>query len=225
MALAYQLDFSPILDSWQMLADGLWLSVRLAAIAMALGTLAAVALALGKLSGIRWLRVAINGYIELIRNTPLLIQVFFVYFGLPALGVRFRPDTAAVIALVINAAAYTTEIIRAGIESIDRGQIDAGLAIGLRRLQVFRHVVLRPALRAVFPALTSQFNVLLLSTSIVSAISVNELTHEAEYINSLTYRSFEVYISVGVIYFVTSWLFSLLFAALRRVLFTYPDPQ
>ena len=134
-------------------------------------------------------------------------------------------DTAAVIALVINAAAYTTEIIRAGIESIGRGQIDAGLAIGLRRLQVFRHVVLRPALKAVFPALTSQFNVLLLSTSIVSAISVNELTHEAEYINSLTYRSFEVYISVGVVYFVTSWLFSLLFAFLHRVLFAYPDPQ
>jgi len=92
-------------------------------------------------------------------------------------------------------------------------------------LQVFRHVVLRPALKAVFPALTSQFNVLLLSTSIVSAISVNELTHEAEYINSLTYRSFEVYISVGVVYFVTSWLFSLLFAFLHRVLFAYPDPQ
>ncbi len=90
-------------------------------------------------------------------------------------------------------------------------------------MQVFRLVVLRPAFKAVYPALTSQFNVVLLSTSIVSAISANELTHEAEYINSLTYRSFEVYITVGVIYFVTAWAFSLVFARLRRVLFAYPD--
>jgi polar amino acid transport system permease protein len=223
--MAYQLDFSPILESWDTLAAGLWLSIRLAAIAMAIGTLIAVVLAMGKLSRVRWLRLVINGYIELIRNTPLLVQVFFVYFGMPALGIRFPPDTAAVIALVINAAAYSTEIIRAGIESIGKGQIEAGLAIGLHRLQVFRHVILRPALKAVYPALTSQFNIVLLSTSIVSAISANELTHEAEYINSLTYRSFEVYITVGVIYFVTSWLFSLLFAALYRVLFAYPDPH
>jgi len=221
--VAYQFDFSPVLDSWDTLAAGLWLSIRLAAIAMALGTAAAITLAVGKLSGVRWLRLAIDAYIELIRNTPLLVQVFFVFFGLPALGIRFTPDTAATIALTVNAAAYATEIIRAGIESVGRGQIEAGLAVGLHRLQVFRHVVLVPALRAVFPALTSQFNVVLLSTSIVSAISANELTHEAEYINSLTYRSFEVYITVGVIYFVTSWLFSLLFATIHRTIFAYPD--
>lgn len=221
--MGYQLDFSPILESWDTLAVGLWLSIRLAATAMALGTLAAIVLALGKLSGIRWLRLVIDGYIELIRNTPLLVQVFFVFFGLPALGVRLAPDTAAMVALTVNAAAYATEIIRAGIESVARGQIEAGLAIGLRRLQVFRLIVLVPALKAVFPALTSQFNVVLLSTSIVSAISANELTHEAEYINSLTYRSFEVYITVGVVYFVTSWLFSVLFASLDRRLFAYPD--
>jgi len=221
--VGYQLDFSPIFASWDTLAAGLWLSVRLAAISMGLGTLAAVALAMGKLHGGRALRFAINGYIELIRNTPLLVQVFFVYFGLPALGVRFRPDTAAVIALVINAAAYTTEIIRAGIESVRRGQMEAARALGLRGFQVFRLVVLRPVFKAVYPALTSQFNVVLLSTSIVSAISANELTHEAEYINSLTYRSFEVSITVGVMYFVTAWAFSLAFARLHRVLFAYPD--
>ena len=221
--MGYQLDFTPILDSWDTLAAGLWLSVRLAAIAMGIGTLAAILLALGKISGGRWLRFAIDAYIELIRNTPLLVQVFFVYFGLPALGIRFTPDVAAVIALVINAAAYSTEIIRAGIQSISRGQIEAAGALGLRRAQVFRLVVLRPAFKAVFPALTSQFNVVLLSTSIVSAISANELTHEAEYINSLTYRSFEVYITVGIIYFVTAWLFSMVFARAYRVLFAYPD--
>jgi polar amino acid transport system permease protein len=223
--VSYHFDFSPILDSWDTLAAGLWLSIQLAAVAMAIGTFAATILALAKLSGVRALRLLVDAYIELIRNTPLLAQVFFVYFGLPAFGVRFRPDTAAIIALAINAAAYTTEIIRAGVESVERGQIEAGLAIGLRRMQVFRLVVLRPALRAVYPALTSQFNIVLLGTSVVSAISANELTHEAEYINALTFRSLEVYITVGVIYFVTSWLFSLLFGRLYRILFAYPDPQ
>ncbi len=219
----YEFDFSPVFDAFPSLFLGLWLTIRLAAISMALGLAIAIVLAVAKQAGNRATRMAINAYIELIRNTPLLVQVFFVYFGLPAVGIRLRPDVAAVVALVINAAAYTTEIIRAGIESIGRGQIEAGLAIGLHRLQVFRHVVLRPALKAVFPAITSQFNIVLLSTSIVSAISANELTHEAEFINSLTFRSFEVFAVIGAMYFITSRLFSLLFAGIYRVAFSYPD--
>jgi len=202
---------------------GLWLSVRLAALATAIGLVIAIVLAFGKLSAGRPVRLLIDAYIEIVRNTPLLVQVFFVYFALPVTGLRLRPDAAAMLALVINAAAYMTEIIRAGIGSIHRGQTEAGLALGLRRVQVFRLVVLRPALRAVFPALASQFNVLLLGTSVVSAISASELTHEADYITSLTYRSFEVYSVVGVIYFVTSWAFSVLFGLAGRRLFAYPD--
>jgi polar amino acid transport system permease protein len=218
----YQLDYGPVLDAFGPLMGGLFLSIRLAVIAMAIGVVIAVVLAAAKLSSGRVVRGLINAYIEVIRNTPLLVQVFFVFFALPAIGVRLRPDMAAVVALVVNAAAYMTEVIRAGIESVRRGQVEAGLALGLRRAQVFRLIVLRPALRAVFPALGSQFNIILLGTSVVSAISANELTHEAEYINSLTFRSFEVYTAVGAIYFVTSWLFSLLFAALERRLFAYP---
>ena len=224
--MGYTLDFSPVFDAFGALLWGLWLSVRLASVSMAIGVVIAIVLALGKLSGGRAIRLAINAYIEIVRNTPLLVQVFFVYFALPVMtGLRLRPDAAATLALVINAAAYMTEIIRAGIESIDRGQIEAGLALGLRRWQVFRLIVLRPALRVVFPALGSQFNVLLLGTSVVSAISATELTHEAEYINALTYRSFEVYSVVGVIYFVTSWAFSVLFGLAERRLFAYPDAR
>ena len=223
--MGYTLDFSPVFDAFGSLMLGLWLSVRLASMATAIGLVIAIVLALSKLNGGRAVRLAINAYIEIVRNTPLLVQVFFVYFALPVTGLRLRPDAAAMLALVINAAAYMTEIIRAGIQSIHRGQTEAGSALGLRRLQVFRLIVLRPALRAVFPALASQFNVLLLGTSVVSAIAANELTHEAEYINSLTYRSFEVFIVVGVIYFVTSWAFSVLFGVAERWLFAYPDSQ
>ena len=223
--MGYTLDFSPVFDAFGSLMLGLWLSIRLAAVASAIGLGIAIVLAFGKLNGGRAVRLSINAYIEIVRNTPLLVQVFFVYFALPVTGLRLRPDAAATLALVINAAAYMTEIIRAGIQSIHRGQIEAGLALGLRRLQVFRRIVLRPALRAVFPALASQFNVLLLGTSVVSAIAANELTHEAEYINSLTYRSFEVFIVVGVIYFLTSWAFSVLFGVVERWLFAYPDTQ
>jgi polar amino acid transport system permease protein len=219
----YQLDYTPVFDAFGALMGGLWLSVRLAVLAMAIGVAIAAVLAAAKLSGPRGLRWAINAYVEVIRNTPLLVQVFFVFFALPAIGLRLRPDAAAVVALVVNAAAYMTEVIRAGIQSVRRGQMEAGYALGLGRLQVLRLVVLRPAMRAVFPALASQFNIILLGTSVVSAISANELTHEAEYITSLTFRSFEVYSAVGVIYFVTSWLFSLLFGAMQRRLFAYPD--
>lgn len=221
--MGYTFDYSVVFDAWQALLNGAWLSVRLAVIAMSIGLALSVVLAVGKLSGPRPVRLLIDAYIEVVRNTPLLVQVFFVYFGLPAVGIRLPPDTAAVVALVVNAAAYTTEIIRAGIESINKGQIEAGLAIGLHRLQVLRYVVMRPAMKVVFPAVTSQFNVVLLSTSIVSAIAANELTHEAEFLNSLTFRSFEIYTVVAVMYFIMSALFSLLFAGIYRLLFSYPD--
>jgi polar amino acid transport system permease protein len=220
--VSYVVDFTPVFDASGQLARGLWLSVRLAALSTAIGGAIALALAAAKLSGRRVLRAPVDAYVELIRNTPLLVQVFFVFFGLPALGLRLRPDSAALVALVLNAAAYMTEIMRAGIESVGRTQVEAGLALGLHRGQVFRLIVLIPALRAVYPALTSQFNVLLLGTSVVSAISADELTHVGEYIVSLTYRSFEVFLVIGAIYFVSSWAFALLFGLVQRRLFAWP---
>ena len=221
--MGYQLDFSAAYENWDVLLAGLWLSIRLAATATAAGTAAAVPLALCKLSGGRTVRLAVSAYVEVVRNTPLLVQVFFVYFALPGIGLRLRPDAAAIVALAANTAAYEAEIIRAGLQAVPRGQIEAGRALGLRPLQVFRLVVLRPAIKAVYPALTSQFNVVLLGTSVVSAIAAAELTHEAETIISLTFRSFEIYAVVGAIYLVTAWGFGLLFSAAYKRLFSYPD--
>ncbi|HEY0832698.1 MAG TPA: amino acid ABC transporter permease [Azospirillum sp.] len=219
----YTFQFDAVFASWDYLLTGAWLTVRLSFGAMALGLVVAILCALGKTSGPRPVRWLINAYIEVIRNTPFLVQIFLIFFGLPSMGIRLSPDTAALIAMVVNVGAYATEIIRAGIESIQKGQIEAGLALGLKPLQVFRYVVLKPALRTVYPALTSQFILLMLSSSVVSAISADELTSVANNIQSQTFRSFEIYIVVTAMYLCLAMMFSALFAGIYRIVFAYDD--
>lgn len=221
--MGYDFQFGVLLDHEGALLDGAWLTVRLSATAMVLGLIVAVICALGRTSGPKWVRWPIGAYVELIRNTPFLVQIFLIFFGLPAVGLRLSPNAAALTAMVVNVGAYATEIIRAGIESIHRGQIEAGLALGLKPLQVFRYVVLKPALRTVYPALTSQFILLMLSSSVVSAISAEELTSIANNIQSQTFRAFEVYIVVTVIYLFLSMAFSAVFGVIYRSVFAYAD--
>src|SRR5450432_4381716 len=152
---------------------------------------------------LRWLTMS---FVELIRNTPFLVQIYFIFFALPLAGVRLNPTVTAIIALGVNGGAYAIEIIRGGVQSINKGQIEAGLALGLHKLQIFRLIVLKPALRAIFPSLASQFILLTLTTSIASAISAYELTSVARRIESDSFRSFEVYGTVTLLYLAMSWL-------------------
>jgi ABC-type amino acid transport system permease subunit len=152
-----------------------------------------------------------------------LVQIFFIYFGLPAVGISFNPNPAALVALTINVGAYGTEIIRAGIESVHWGQVEAGIALGLKRVQIFRYVILKPALRAVYPALTSQFIFLMLTTSVVSVISATDLAAAGNDVNSETFASFETYIVVTAMYLVMSTILSALFTAIQRMAFRYPQ--
>jgi len=168
---------------------------------------------------LRWLVI---GFVELIRNTPFLVQIFFLYFALPLAGIRLDPTPTAIIALGINGGAYAIEIIRGGVQSISKGQMEAGLALGLHKAQVFRLIILKPALRAIYPSLTSQFVLLTLSTSIASAISAYELTSVSQRIESESFRSFEVYFTVTIFYLVISWLMMRLFALFSARYFTYP---
>ena len=150
------------------------------------------------------------------------MQLFF-FFALPAIGLRWSPYTAALTAMVINLGAYATEIIRAGIESIPKGQIEAGLALNLKHHQIFRLIILKPALRAIFPALTSQFILLMLSSAVVSVISADDLTSVAANLQSQTFRSFEIYIVVALIYLALAMAFQSLFRLAYRRFLTYPD--
>lgn len=221
--MSYRFQFGQVFAAWPDLLHGTWITIQLSLTATVLGLVVAIACAWGKTSGPGWLRLAINAYIELIRNTPFLVQLFFFFFALPAIGLRWTPHTAALVSMVVNLGAYATEIIRAGIEAIPKGQIEAGLALNLKRWEIFRFVVLKPALKTIYPALTSQFILLMLSSSVVSVISADDLTSVAANIQSQTFRSFEVYIVVTVIYLALSLAFSALFKLVYQTCLNYPD--
>ncbi|CAO3440800.1 amino acid ABC transporter permease [Azospirillum endophyticum] len=220
--MTYRFDFSVLLPYWEQLLRGCWLTVLLSAIAITAGLTIGVLTALAKQSRHAPVRLAATCYIETIRNTPFLVQVFFMYFGLPALGLSFQPWSAAVLALSLNCGAFSAEVIRGGIDAIPRGQTEAGTALGLKPLQVFRFIILKPALRIIFPALSGQFVLALLTTSIVSSISAEELTSIAQSIDTLTFRSFEIYIVTTVLYLLMSLGFATFFKAVNRVYFSYP---
>jgi polar amino acid transport system permease protein len=215
----YVFQFGVVWRDIDRLLLGAWLTVRLSAAAMVLGLLVGVACAWAGGTRSRLLRGAVRAYVEAIRNTPLLVQLLLVYLGLPSLGIRLTPGQAALLAMVVNLGAYATEIVRAGIEAVPRGQVEAGLACGLTPWRVFRHVVLVPALKAVFPALGSQFVLVMLASSVVSVISAEELTAVADTIVSRNFRSFEVYLVVTGLYLAMSLGFQAVFAAVNRALF------
>ncbi len=217
--MIYTFNFRDVLAQFGTLVDGAVLTLQLSAITMLLGLLIGIAGGLARSWGPAALRLVAAAYVEAIRNTPLLIQLFLVFFGLPSAGLRLDATTAAVVALSINLGAYATEIIRAGIQAIHKSQIEAGLALGLSRLQVFRYVVLFPAMKVIYPALASQFILLMLATSIVSQIAAPELFHTASVLQSRTFRDFEVYIVTAGMYLAMALMFRLLFAAIHRLAF------
>jgi polar amino acid transport system permease protein len=223
--MTYKLDFAAVIDAWPLLLDGMLLTIWFSASAMGLGTLLAVLGALGKTSAPLPLRFLISAYVEIVRNTPFPIQLFIIYFGLPTTGIRLSPNVTAVLALTLNFAAYGVEIVRAGIESIPKGQIEAGRALGLEPLQVFRYVVLKPAIQAIYPALTSQFILTMLYSSVCSTIAATELTGAANDITSRTFRSFEGYFTVTVMYLLLSAFFWSLFWVIERRFLARPQAR
>jgi polar amino acid transport system permease protein len=210
-------DFAGTFARWPDLAWGaattIWLSIAAMALGLLLGTLGATA----RISRHRAMRLVPTVYVETIRNTPLLVQIYIIYFGLPAVGIRLSPPVAAVLALGIYTGAYATEILRSGIQSIPRGQLEAARALGLSRWRTLRNVEAAQALAAVYPALMSQFVLLMLATSLVSAISVTDLTATANDIQGLTFRSFEAYLVVAAIYLALTFSLRSVLSMLERV--------
>lgn len=221
----YEFEFASVLAAWPQFLDGAWLTIQLSFPATVLGFVLGTLCAIGRRSDLPWLSTLCGVYVEVIRNTPLLVQVFLVFFGLASLGWKVTAFTAALVSLVINVAAYSCEIMRAGMDSIHKGQLEAAECLGLTRRQIYWHVVLRPAMEKVYPALTSQFVLLMLATSITSQISVEELTAAAARVQSETFRPFEAYILVAVAYLLLSllmraglWLFGqMVFTRKRRL--------
>jgi polar amino acid transport system permease protein len=218
----YRLDFMVLAPYWRGFVSGCALSLYLTALSVAAGFCIGICTALARKSSVALVRALASIYIEAVRNTPLLLQVLFIYFALPGFGIALTPWTAAALALSLNCGAFSAEIIRGGIESFPRGQAEAGVALSLTPYQNFRYVILKPTLRAVYPALTAQFSLTLLASSVVSAISAEELTSVSQKIDTYTFRSFEVYIVATCLYLMMYYMFGFLFRKIANTYFSYP---
>lgn len=204
--MAYQFDFAPVFEHTNLLLSGAGFTLALTAVGAVLGIGLGIVGAICRAWRIRPFDSVFGVYVEIIRNTPFLVQLFFIFFGLPALGIKMTEWQAAVLAMVINLGAYSTEIIRAGIQATPRGQLEAAASLALSRFQIFRHVVLRPALAKVWPALTSQVIIVMLGSAVCSQIATEELTFAANFIQSRNFRAFETYFVTTALYFVMALL-------------------
>ncbi|PAA19773.1 MULTISPECIES: amino acid ABC transporter permease [Pseudomonas] len=198
--MAYQFDFLPVLQNSDLLLRGALFTLELTAIGTVFGVSLGIVGAVVRAWNIRPFAALFGLYVELIRNTPFLVQLFFIFFGLPGLGVHISEWQAAVLAMVINLGAYSTEIIRAGIKAIPKGQLEAASALAMSRFEAFRHVVLQPALAKVWPALSSQIIIVMLGSAVCSQIATEELSFFANFIQSRNFRSFETYVLTTLIY-------------------------
>jgi polar amino acid transport system permease protein len=223
--MKYVFQFGIVWDHLPRLLDGAWLTIRLSLGAFALGFTIALVLAYLRTAGPRPLRAAIAAYVEIIRNTPFLVQLFIIYFSLPAIGIRLEAITAALLGMSLNFSGYATEIIRAGIEAVPRSQIEAGHSLGFTRLQIFRNVIVFPALRTVYPSLASQFVLLMLGSSIVAAISAEELTAVTNTLQSTTFRAFEFYFVATAMYLLMALGARLLLHAIYWAVFERTRPS
>ena len=198
--MAYSFDFLAVAGHAPLLLRGMAYTLGLTVLGVVFGLAIGVTGAVVRAWRLRPFDRPVAVYVELIRNTPFLVQLFFIFFGLPSMGVKITEWQAAILAVVINLGAYSTEIIRAGIQAIPRGQIEAAASLAMTRFEIFRHVVLLPALAKVWPALTSQIVIVMLGTSVCSQIAAEELTFAANFIQPRNFRAFETYIVTALLY-------------------------
>jgi polar amino acid transport system permease protein len=184
------------------LMNGLANTFLLTFVAITTGFFVGLSLALGRIYGKKTINWFCIGYIEVIRGTPLLVQLFIIYFGLPSIGVLFTPLQAALIGLAINSGAYQAEYLRGSIQSIESGQMIAARSLGMSRIQSIQHVILPQALRISIPAWSNEFIYLLQYSSIAYIIQVSELTAEGKFIAAHTFRYLEIFAMIAIIYLI-----------------------
>lgn len=217
--MLYKLEFGDLLPYWDVLLQGLVFTIVLTIVSTVTGIAVGTAGASARTFGPAWLGRVVVVYVELIRNTPFIVQLFFIFFGLPAAGVTLSETTAAFIAMVINLGAYSTEIIRAGIQAIPKGHIEAGVSLAMTKWEVLRHIVLNQAFRKIYPALSSQIIIVMLGSSVVSQISAQDLTYAANFVASRNFRNFEVYLLAALTYLLLAMLTRSLLRGLGRLIF------
>ncbi|MCP5152837.1 MAG: amino acid ABC transporter permease [Ectothiorhodospiraceae bacterium] len=211
----YQFNFDVIWRNWDNFLGALGMGLGLAAASLTLGAILGLGLAAARISGKRWLDRPVWLYVELVRNTPLLLLIFFVYFGLPEIGIYVLDKYHSfILTLTLYAAAYMCEVFRAGLTSIPNGYLEAGKAIGLRPAQRARYVMLPMMFRITLPAMSNNFISLFKDTSLAAAIAVPELTFTARQVNANTFRVVEAWLTASILYLAAAYLIAW---ALRRV--------
>lgn len=206
-----------IIESLPMLWEGLKMTLYIFAIAIVLGFLIGLIMALLRLAPIKVLNWIAKIFVDAIRGTPFIVQLFFIYFGLNSFSwVSLDNVWAGIVTVAINAGAYFAEIIRAGIQSIDKGQTEAARSLGLNQSQNMRYIILPQAFRRMLPTITNQAIISLKDTSLLSIIGVADLTQRGRVIVSATFEPFTIYLALGVMYFVIIYLLSLLSSYLER---------
>jgi len=213
--------FGDILPYLPLMLRALWVSIYVTVLSFALGSVIGILVHLARDSGVLPLRGAGTAFVEVFRNTPLLVQLYLIYFGLPSVGVNLDPFWSTLLAMTLNNGAYTAEIFRAGIEAVPVGLREAAAALGMRFGQTFRYVVLKPAVRNVLPALTNQLIVLFLFSSVGSIIGLTELTSILADLNQRTLRTLEVFTFGGALYYLTSAVIATSSRLAERYLFRW----
>ena len=210
-------DMNLVVNSFPLLLIGAGVTIQITVLSTAIGFVIGLIVGVARISNLRLLRMLAEVYVEFFRGTPLLVQIFLFYFALPVItGQRIDPFIAAISACGINSGAYVAEIFRAGIQSIDEGQMEAGRSLGMTWLQTMRYIIVPQAFTRVIPPLGNEFIAMLKDSSLVSVIGFEELTRRGQLIIAKTYGSFEIWMSVAVIYLVMTLTISRFVAYLER---------
>lgn len=210
-------DFKVMMEAFPLLLQGAGITIQITALSVGFGMLIGLIVGVARLSNLMLCRTLARLYVDFIRGTPLLVQIFLIYFALPKLtGQRIDPFIAAIVACSVNSGAYVAEIFRAGIQSIDKGQMEAGRSLGMTWMQTMRYVIIPQAFKRVIPPLGNEFIAMLKDSSLVSVIGFEELTRRGQLIIARTYSSFEIWLAVAFIYLLMTFAISRLVDALER---------
>ncbi len=205
------MNFSAVFDNLGFLLEASWLTIYLSFISFLIALFLGVVVGTLRSYKIHWLlNLFLSSYIEIFRGTPLLIQLFFIYYGLPQVGISMSSHEAAILGLSLNFGAYMSEIIRAGIQGVDKGQAEAAKSLGMNNLQILVYIIYPQALKLSLPSLTNTYAAILKDSSLVSVLSITELTRAGQLIYVRTYEPFEIYLTLGIFYFVMTYSVSLI---------------
>ncbi|WP_054025221.1 amino acid ABC transporter permease [Bacillus sp. FJAT-28004] len=212
------LNFGFLAEYWPIFLRGALVTLELSFFGVALGTLLGVLFALMRISSFWPIKFIASAYIEIIRGTPMLVQIFIIHFGLTGLGINFSPFVSGVVALTINSSAYMAEVFRAGIEAIDKGQAEAARSLGLSKGMALRYIVLPQAFRNMLPAIGNEFIIIIKDSSLISVIGIAELMYNARTVQSVTFSPMEPLLVACALYFIMTFTLSRLLAVLERKL-------